>query len=191
MVSALIPSKRVAEGIQAVARVPDAYLVVAGDGPERQKLSQMAQRLLPNRHLLLGSISNEHMPALFRRAAAFLHMSRIEPFGIVYLEAAATGLPIVAPDIETPKWILGDTAFFADPSDTASVADAIREALDPGAGPNRGMAARRRVLADWTWELQAARYRDFILELLGRSPEEPPSKETDRDLDHHRELQHS
>ena len=189
MVSALIESKRVAEGVRAVAQVPEAFLLVAGDGPQRQAISQLAAELLPGRHLLLGSISNEYMPALFRRATAFLHMSQIEPFGIVYLEAAASGLPIVAPDLAVPRWILGDSALYAHSQDGRSVARALPGAISPDSGPDIGAAARRRVLADWTWDVQASRYRDFIIELLGRGKAEP-KQEGHRDLDHHRQLQH-
>lgn len=191
MVSAMIPSKRVAEGIRAVARVPHAFLVIAGDGPERQTFSQLAAELLPDRHLLLGSVSNENMPALFRRATAFLHMSKIEPFGIVYLEAAATGLPIVAPDLETPRWILGDTALYADSEEPASIANAISRAISPEVGRELGAAARRRVLANWTWDIQAGKYRDFILDVVGHSDATEPIREATDDFDHHCELQHS
>ncbi len=191
MVSALIPSKRVDEGIRAVARVPDAFLVIAGDGPEREATAQLAAELLPGRHLALGSISNEQMPALFRRATAFLHMSRIEPFGIVYLEAAASGLPIVAPNLETPRWILGDAALYADPDEPASIASALARAISPDTGRPLGAAARQRVLENWTWDIQASRYRDFILDLIEHPEETKPNQETDRDLDHHCELQHT
>ena len=173
MVSALIPSKRVAEGVRAVAAVPDAFLVVAGDGPRHDAVSRLATELLADRHLLLGRVPMENMPGLFRRADVFLHMSHVEPFGIVYLEAAATGLPIVAPDLEVPRWILGDTALFADPEDLCSVAAAVSSAVGPQTGRRLGEAARRRVLADWTWDVQGDKYRDFILELASHAAGNP------------------
>ncbi len=164
MVSALIPSKRVDQGILAASKVPDAFLVVAGDGPERAKVASLAETLLPGRHLLLGSVPRAKMPGLFRSADAFLHASREEPFGIVYLEAAASALPIVAPDVEVPRWVLGGSAeFFAD---TEAASEALRRALDPQIGQALGASARRRVLADWTWDAQAARYRAFIGTIL-------------------------
>ncbi len=166
MASALIPSKGVDAAIRAVARVPGARLVVAGDGPERAAVADLAQALLPGRHELLGSVPRARMPELFRAADAFLHMSRDEPFGIVYLEAAASGLPIVAPDGPVARWILGDSALYADPSAPESVADALGRALDPDAARTLGAAARSRVLDGWSWQRQAGRYRDFIEQIL-------------------------
>jgi glycosyltransferase involved in cell wall biosynthesis len=93
---------------------------------------------------MLGSVERKQMPALFRSAEVFLHMSQIEPFGIVYLEAAASGLAIVTHDGETPRWILGDTAIYADSNDSQAVADAIELALEPGKRKALSCAARQR-----------------------------------------------
>lgn len=166
MVSALIPSKGVDLGVEAVARVPDAFFVVAGDGPERGRIAELAARRLPGRHLLLGSADRGLMPALYRRASAFLHLSRDEPFGIVYLEAAASGLPIVAPDVEVARWILGDAALWTTPGDHDATAAAIAEAIGTDRGRELGQAARARVLDGWTWEAQARKYREFIEETV-------------------------
>lgn len=165
MAAALIDSKRVAEGIAAVARVQDAFLVVVGDGPLRSKIAALAVELLPGRHALLGSVPRERMPAIFRRADAFLHMSRDEPFGIVYLEAAATGLPVVAHDGPVPRWVLGESAMFADTADLDAVANRLERALDREIGPRLGEEARRRVVDGWTWRAQADRYLDFFRSL--------------------------
>ncbi len=167
MASAMIPSKGVDQAVRAVALVPDVQLVVAGDGPERDTVAGLASALLPGRCHLLGAVPRDTMPALFRRADAFLHISREEPFGIVYLEAAASGLPAVVHDGPVPRWILGEQAFFADTADAAAVAAALRRALGE-AGPARGAGARQRVLADWTWKQQARKYRALLYELLGR-----------------------
>ena len=97
MVSALIPSKRVALGMEAVSRIPDAHLVVAGDGPLRPAVEAAAKQLLPGRFSLL-TVPAAEMPALYRSADVFLHLSLEESFGNVFLEALASGLPVVAPD---------------------------------------------------------------------------------------------
>ena len=98
MASAMISSKDVAGGVRAVAHIPEAFLVIAGDGPERTHVAELAASLLPGRHRLLGSLPRHRMPALFRRADVFLHMSREEPSALVYLEAASSGLPVVVHD---------------------------------------------------------------------------------------------
>jgi len=97
MVSALIPSKRVAAGIEAVSRIPDAHLVGAGNGPLRASIEDTAARMLPGRFMLL-SVPSADMPELYRSADVFLHLSKGESFGNVYLEAIASGLPVVGHD---------------------------------------------------------------------------------------------
>lgn len=169
MVSALIPSKRVAEGIRAVSKVEDATLMIAGDGPLRSEIASLARELLPGRHELLGAIPRSEMPGLFRKASAFLHTSQDEPFGIVFLEAAASGLPIVAHDGAVPRWVLGDCGRFAETSDADAVADQIRAVLDPEVGNRLGRAARMRVLDGWTWRDQAERYHEFFREICGEA----------------------
>jgi len=94
MVSALIPSKRAEIGIEAVSQIPGAHLVVAGDGPLRQASDELAARLMPGRFTRL-SLTPERMPALYQSADVFLHLSKAESFGNVYIEAMACGLPIV------------------------------------------------------------------------------------------------
>ena len=101
MVSALIPSKRVEAGIEAVSKIPDGHLVVAGDGPLRAEVNSLAAKLLPDRFTRL-SVPPQKMPSLYRSANVFLHLSKIEPFGNVFLEAMASGLPIVGCDLRTP-----------------------------------------------------------------------------------------
>ena len=98
MVSALISSKRVDAGIEAVSRIPDAHLVVAGDGPLRQAINAKAARLLPGRFTQL-SVAPERMPQLYRSADIFLHLCKEEAFGNVFVEAMACGLPVVGHEV--------------------------------------------------------------------------------------------
>ena len=162
MVSALIPSKDVAGGIQALAQVPDPYLVVAGDGPERQRVTELAAQLLPGRHTLLGSVPRDRMPALFRQADVFLHMSRDEPSALSYLEAASTGLPLVVHDSVVTRWTLDDAALYTDTADPARTASTVQAALDPATARRLGSAARQRVLKGWSWQALSDRYLAFF-----------------------------
>lgn len=168
MASALIESKRVASGIEATARIPEAFLIIAGDGPLRQELKTLANELLPARHEFLGSVPMPDMPNLYRRADAFLHTSQDEPFGIVYLEAAACGLPVVADDNPTVRWILGETARYAPTQDPVAVAVQLRDVLQPAVAKQLSVAACQRVQKDWTWRIQADKYREFLFECAAR-----------------------
>ena len=94
---------------RAVAQVPDAFLVIAGDGPLRGQVDRLAADLLPGR-FLRKTFSHELMPMLYRSSNVLLHMATQEPFGNVYIEALASGTPIVAHDDENTRWILEDHA---------------------------------------------------------------------------------
>ncbi len=165
MVSALIPSKCVENGIEAVSLIPNAHLVVAGDGPLRQMIRATAAKLLPGRFTLL-SLAPEQMPRLYRCANIFLHLSKFEPFGNVFLEAMACGLPIVAPDSARLRWIVGEDEFLLDDDRPEAVASRIQTA--------RGQSAARRQqrqqrTATFSWVKIAALYRDFLQEIIASS----------------------
>lgn len=161
MVSALIPSKRVLEGMQAVAQIPGAFLVVAGDGPLRGEVDALAKRLLPGRFSRI-TLPPREMPVLYASADAFLHMSLEESFGNVFVEAMASGLPIVAQDTARVEWIVGRRRTLCDTRDDVALVTALKAALATGIG-----AADPRV-EEFTWSRIAARYRAFFVELLDR-----------------------
>jgi glycosyltransferase involved in cell wall biosynthesis len=184
MVSAFIPSKRVLDGIRSVAAMPNAFLVLAGDGPQRVEVANLLKEVLPGRHLMLGSVRKDDMPKWYRQADIFLHMSQDESFGIVYLEAASSGLAQVVHRTESTEWILGDSAVFTDTSKIESVAEGLRQLLDPETRSQMGTRARQRVLQDWTWDIQAAKYRKFLFETVRKADKWHA-------LSHSRQLQHS
>ena len=162
MVSAMIPSKNVAEGIKAVAALDDVDLVVAGDGPIRDELAALAGDLLPGRYRQIR-VPAADMPALYRSVDAFLHLSRDESFGNVYVEALATGVPIVAYDLPRTRWIIGEQGDYARGVDAADVAAALTRALAPAEH-----AARRRVerASRFGWPAIARQYRDFFGDIV-------------------------
>jgi glycosyltransferase involved in cell wall biosynthesis/GT2 family glycosyltransferase len=163
MVSALIPSKRVIEGIRAAAGVDGLFLVVAGDGELRQQVDAEAARWMPGRYLRL-SLPSARMPGLYRCADVVLHMSLEEPFGNVYTEALATGLPIVTHDWEGTRWALEDCASLVDCENEKAVTIALAQALadnSPEKIEKRGALVSRR----FTWTKIAEQYADFLQRL--------------------------
>jgi glycosyltransferase involved in cell wall biosynthesis len=117
MVSALEENKRVLDGMRAVAALDDVAMVVAGDGPLRSEVDRLAADILPGRFLRL-TVDKSRMPELYRCADVFLHTTKAESFGNVYIEALASGLPVVAHDAATTRWILGDQARLVQSGDT-------------------------------------------------------------------------
>jgi glycosyltransferase involved in cell wall biosynthesis len=164
MVSALEPGKRVIEAIEAVANVPDAFLVVAGDGPLRDKIDLLAAELLPGR-FLRRTFKRDEMPDLYRSADLFLHTKIQESFGNVYIEALSCGIPIVAHDDEVTRWILGEHAVLVDSTSKTSLTAAILETLG---APGHGAEVAAWAHARYSWEVVAAKYLDFFTDVLDR-----------------------
>jgi glycosyltransferase involved in cell wall biosynthesis len=162
MVSALIPNKRIEFGIEAVSRIADAHLVIAGDGPLRNTISAAAARLLPGRFTLL-SVAPEQMPKLYQAADVFLQASKDEPFPLVFLEAMACGLPIVAHDMPRVRWFIGDNEFLVDMDDPAAIAQSIERARLLGSA---GRQNRVDKAATYSWAKVAGMYRSFFQEIL-------------------------
>jgi glycosyltransferase involved in cell wall biosynthesis len=164
MVSALIPSKRVLDGIRAVASVEGASLIVAGDGPLRSEVEELGATLLGPRFRRLR-VARRDMPSLYRSADVFLHMSVDEPSANAYCEALATGLPIVTHDRRVTRWTLGEHAELVNAEDLEAVASGLRRAFDdPGRAAQRIEYAKAR----FDWRTIAGRYEEFFREALAR-----------------------
>jgi glycosyltransferase involved in cell wall biosynthesis len=162
MVSALAPTKRVEIGIKAVSQIPDAHLVVAGDGPLRQAVDDLAARLLPGRFTRFTLVP-EQMPALYRSADVFMHLSLEEAFGNVFVEAMACGLPIVAHDSRRSRWIVGEEEFLLDTTDPAVVAGGIELARHSAVVQR---PARVEKAAAFAWSRIGKMYREFLKEVV-------------------------
>ena len=162
MVSALIPSKRVDLGIEALRLVPEAHLVVAGGGPLQQSVEGSAAKYLPGRFTLL-SVPAEKMPLLYRSANVFLHLSKEEAFGNVFLEAMASGLPIVAPDTSRVRWIVGNEQFLTQSDESSAIAAKLADALKADESLKASRVARA---ATFSWTKIALMYREFLREIV-------------------------
>lgn len=162
MVSALIDSKRVDLGIEAAACVPDAYLVVAGDGPDRARIDELANSLMPGRFKRL-TLPPEKMPALYKSADLFMHLSKVESFGNVFVEAMAAGLPVVAPDTTRTRWIVGDEEFLFEDDRPADIARALTQAGTSASSIDR---SRNQRIEKFRWTAIAADYRSFLSDVI-------------------------
>lgn len=161
MVSALIESKRVMDGIRAIAEFGNTSLVVAGDGPLRQEVIQLGSDLLGERFKLV-SLPAADMPNLYRSADVFMHLSLLESFGNVFLEAWASGLPIVAHDSDRLRWILGASHYLCNTNDAAELDKALSEALSAVRAQSREGVER------YSWAAVGSRYRKFINQTLSK-----------------------
>jgi phosphatidylinositol alpha-1,6-mannosyltransferase len=170
-VSRLVPRKGFDTAIRAVARLrrlrPDLLLVIAGDGRDRPRLERLAAELdAPVR--FLGRIPNADLAPLYGCADVFTMLCRNrwagleqEGFGIVFVEAAACGVPQVAGDSGGAAEAVadGETGIVVRrPDDHVAAADAIHELLVDGARRARmGEESRRRAVAEFSYDVLAAR----------------------------------
>jgi phosphatidylinositol alpha-1,6-mannosyltransferase len=176
-VSRLVPRKGQDTLIRALPairrRVPDAALLLVSGGPYRAALRQLAQRSGVAEHVVFtGSVPWADLPAHFAAGDVFAMPCRtrrrgldVEGLGIVYLEASAMGLPVVAGDSGgAPDAVLEDeTGYVVSGLDVDAVAGRIADILgDPNMAKRLGTAGRTWVEAQWRWSHQAERLRVLL-----------------------------
>jgi len=127
---------------QLAPRMSELAYVIAGDGDDRPRLEQLAHELgIAGRVHFAGQVSDSELLDYYRLADVFAMPSAKEGFGIVFLEAAATGLPVIAGNRDGSVDPLADGAIGAvvPPADAGAIADAIERALGaPRPDPKRG-----------------------------------------------------
>ncbi|MEU4589602.1 glycosyltransferase family 4 protein [Micromonospora aurantiaca (nom. illeg.)] len=171
-VSRLVPRKGQDMLIRALPeirrRVPDAALLVVGGGPYRSTLEKLARQAGLERDVVFtGSVPSAELPAHYAAGDVYAMPCRtrnrgldVEGLGIVYLEASATGLPVVAGDSGgAPDAVReGETGYVVGGRDVAQLADRVATLLaDRDLARQFGAAGRAWVEREWRWETQAQR----------------------------------
>ena len=138
---------------------PGTTLVIAGTGTQQKWLTEQARK-----HKVLkaisfaGHLNHDELVNLLHTADAAVLPSHYEPFGIVALEAAATGIPLVTSNVGGlgEAVINGQTGMSYPPRDIAGLASAVRTVLDdPDAAQRMAIAARERLTSDFDWHTVA------------------------------------
>jgi glycosyltransferase involved in cell wall biosynthesis len=159
-----------------VQDLPGVRLTVVGDGPIRPDLEAQAARLgISDRVSFLGMLPNEDLPARFAAADLFVVPSIIDETGdreglpVSILEAAASGVPVVASDVGGISDFVEDgvTGLLVRPGDATVLADAIqRLASDGGLVRTMVIAARARVEDGFSWDSVSDRFDTIYRRLL-------------------------
>ena len=181
LVGRIVPHKGVEHFIEAARHLPSAQLLVAGEGSSLEAMEEFAEALgVKDRVRFLGRISQENLPKVYAACDLFVlpSVSRLEAFGIVALEAMATGKPVVVADIPGVREVIEDgrEGLLADPVNPQDLAEKMRRLLgDPDLRREMGRHGREKVLAEFTIE----RVTDAILHvyedaLKGRRPTARP-----------------
>jgi phosphatidylinositol alpha-1,6-mannosyltransferase len=176
-VSRLVPRKGQDTLIRALPivrrQVPDATLLLVGDGPSRDELEARAASMgIADAVICTGGVPHGELPAHYSAGDVFAMPCRtrrggldVEGLGIVYLEASAAGLPVLVGDSGgAPDAVLdGRTGYVVDGRDVAAVADRLTALLsDPVLRARLGAAGRQWVEQDWRWDVLAGRLRGLL-----------------------------
>ncbi|MCU1588351.1 MAG: putative glycosyl transferase [Frankiales bacterium] len=177
-VSRLVARKgqeRLVRALPLVQRtVPDAALLLVGGGPMRAKLTALAAELGVTADVTItGEVPWAELPAHYAAGDVFAMPCRdrfagleVEGLGIVFLEASATGLPVVVGRSGgSPDTVLdGVTGHLVDGGSREQLADRIASLLgDPAAAAAMGARGRAWMESDWRWEVLATRLRGLLL----------------------------
>lgn len=141
VVSRLVERKGIGNVIDAVARLADVELVIAGgppaaiidDDPEARRFLQLAERLgVADRVQLIGAVPREQVPALMRSADVVACCPWYEPFGLTAVEAMACGVPVVASCTGglAETVVDGVTGIHVPPRSPGAIAAAVRRIVD-------------------------------------------------------------
>jgi glycosyltransferase involved in cell wall biosynthesis len=162
-VGRLVPRKGVSDVIEALTRLPDAELVVAGGpavdaldvDPEVVRLREIARANgVEDRVIFVGRVTRADLPALFGSADVVVAVPWYEPFGIVPLEAMACGRPVVGSAVGglLDTVVPGVTGELVPPRRPDRLAGALRTLLDdPGRCAAYGNAGLERVRQTYSW----------------------------------------
>lgn len=176
-VSRLVPRKGQDQLIRALPqirkKVPGAALLLVSGGPYRETLAKLASRHgVTDDVKFTGSVPWEELPAHYAAGDVFAMPCRtrrrgldVEGLGIVYLEASATGLPVIAGDSGgAPDAVLeGETGYVVGGRDVPALVDRTVELLrDTAKAQAMGKAGRTWVERDWQWDALAAKMTTLL-----------------------------
>jgi glycosyltransferase involved in cell wall biosynthesis len=156
------------------AEFPEAILRIAGDGPDRESIFRLVESLsCRDRIHLLGSIEHSAVQKEMRSADIFALVGWAEPFGVVFLEAMASGCAVVVSADAGVAEILqhGETAMLSQPRDLDSVVAALRLLCQSGDMRRRIAEAGHQFYTEsCQWQHRALEYKRLLETVVAASP---------------------
>ncbi len=159
---------------QILRQVSNAHLVIVGEGPRRVHLDKLvAANQIENAVTFVGRVSYDQLPLYLQLGDIFAMPSRsrffgleVEGLGIVYLEASASGLPVIAgASGGAPDAVLqGETGLVVDGNDPSAIAECVITLLQ-NADLREAMSKRGREWAEseWSWKIWGKRFNRLLL----------------------------
>ena len=153
--------------------IPNALLLIVGSGPREAHLRKLIAKLgLENDVQLLGRITYDQLPKHFLLGDVFVSPSRsrlagleVEGLGIVYLEASASGLPVIAGNSGgAPDAVLvNKTGLVVDGTNVSEIANACISLLaDPERAKEFGVAGRTWAVENWNWNYWGSKFSEVL-----------------------------
>jgi glycosyltransferase involved in cell wall biosynthesis len=161
-VSTFDPFKRVDLAIKAVSKLKKGSLLVIGGDTGQGAIDKMALENLGERRYLKVQVTPDEIPSYYASSDVFTLPSTIhEAFGIVYLEALSSNLPIVATNDELRREIVGDAGILIDPEKIDEYAKALEKAI----GTDWGNKPRKQA-QKYSWEEVTNKYENLFENLI-------------------------
>lgn len=165
------------DAMPAILRAhPTAFLTVAGFGPEERRLREQAQVLgVAAQVRFIGPVSQQELPDLYRRAAVFVApfveaaSGDREGYGLVVVEAAGCGCPIVVSDLPAVREAFGEADVRrVPPGDSAGLAAAMTQLLQAPSIPAVCRTLRERLAETLDWQPVSRRYAKKLRMVCGQ-----------------------
>lgn len=146
--------------IKAMSKISTGSLLLVGEGEGKEGLENIGKKLLGSRFATM-SLPYAQMSAVYTACDLFsFPTSSWESFGIVLVEAMASGLPVVATDDPIRREIVGDAGLFVNPTDTDDYAKALQKALDTKWGDKPRLQAEK-----FDWDKIAEEYERLFKDI--------------------------
>lgn len=160
-VGALIKQKRLDLLVKAVGKLKNVSLLIVGSGDAEKELFQEGTKLLGKRFKIM-SLPFDQISNIYPAADLFTYPTvPFESFGIVLVEAMASGLPVVATDDPIRREIVGNAGYFVDPTDTLKYAETLELALK-----TKWDSKPRQQAEKFNWDEVAIKYKNLFEELV-------------------------
>lgn len=150
--------------IKAVAKLDNVSLLIIGKGQLKDKLNKFGRELLGPKRFAIQEVDHQNIAPFYRAADVFVMPSWVrESFGIVYLEALATGVPVVATNDLSRKEIIGEAGILVSVLDDDHLSLAIQAALERDWGNAPRLQAEK-----FSWDFVALEYKQLFENLMSK-----------------------
>jgi len=150
----------------------DFKIIICGDGSDRQKLEKMVEELnLKHRVFLIGDILHADLPRYVACGDIFVRPSLAEGFGIVFLEAMAAGLAVIATPVGgIPDFLEdGETGLFCEPGNPKDIAEKIKILIQNKSLREKLIKNGRQMVLDiYNWDRISENLREAYKQALNK-----------------------